>query len=56
MPIEIKELHIKAIVSGNTRDQKGSVLKQEDLAKLKLELSKEVFDKVIRLLHRKNER
>jgi len=56
MPIEIKELVIKAIVCGNVKEQQGSVLKQEDIIKLKKEMIKEVADKVFRLLQRKNER
>jgi hypothetical protein len=56
MPIEIKELHIKAIVGGNAKEQARAVLKPEDIAKLKKEISREVTDKILRLIQRKNER
>jgi hypothetical protein len=56
MPIEIKELHIKAIVSDREKPSEGHSLKQEDIAKLKKEITKEVTEKVIRLLQQKNER
>lgn len=55
MPVEIKELHIKAVV-GNRRVQKEPALHKEEIIKLKKEISKEVTENVIRLLKRKNER
>ena len=55
MPIEIKELHIKAIVANN-KEPVYTGLKTEDIAKLKKEISLEVVDKVLRLLKQKNER
>ena len=55
MPIEIKELHIKAIIS-DTSKQSEVPLKQEDITKLKKEITKEVTDKVMRILQQKNER
>jgi Family of unknown function (DUF5908) len=55
MPIEIKELHIKAVV-GNRVETKDPGLKKDELARLKKEVTKEVIDKVIRLLKQKNER
>jgi isopentenyl diphosphate isomerase/L-lactate dehydrogenase-like FMN-dependent dehydrogenase len=55
MPVEIKELHIKAIV-GNSKEQKDPGLRKEDIAKLKKEITKEVMDKVTRFLKQKNER
>ena len=55
MPIEIKELHIKAVV-GNNREPANPGIKPEDIAKLKKEMSKEIIDKVLRLLKQKSER
>jgi hypothetical protein len=55
MPVEIKELHIKAVV-GNRVETKDPGLKKEDMAKLKKEIIKEVIDKVFRILKNKNER
>jgi hypothetical protein len=54
MPIEIKELHIKAVVSaGNNTPQ---ALRQEDIGKLKKEITKDVTAKVMKTLKQKNER
>ena len=56
MPIEIKELHIKAVVtSGNNQPQNAS-LQAADIAKLKKEITKEVTEKVLKTLQQKNER
>jgi len=55
MPIEIKELHIKVVVSaGNNATPQA--LKQEDISKLKKEIIKEVTAKVMKTLKQKNER
>jgi len=56
MPIEIKELHIKAIISDTIKSSEGSLLKQEEITKLKTEITKEVTEKVMRILQQKNER
>ena len=56
MPIEIKELHIKAIVSDREKPSEGQAWKPEDIAKLKKEITKEVTEKVMRILQQKNER
>jgi hypothetical protein len=56
MPIEIKELHIKAIISDTIKSSEGSSLKQEEITKLKTEITKEVTEKVMRILQQKNER
>jgi hypothetical protein len=56
MPIEIKELHIKAVVAAKQKEESAGVLKAEDINKLKKELTKEVTDKVLRILRQKNER
>ena len=55
MPVEIKELHIKAVV-GNRVETKNTGLKKEDIAKLKKEITKEVIDKVFKMIKQKNER
>jgi len=57
MPIEIKELHIKAIVSPREKENsKGAVMSADEINKLKKEITKEVTDKVLRILRQKNER
>ena len=55
MPIEIKELHIKAIIGSEKKDASPAI-KQEDISKLKKEIAKEVTEKVLRILKQKNER
>lgn len=55
MPIEIKELHIKAVVSGEEKPT-GNSFSSEEIAKLRKELTKEVTEKVLRILQQKNER
>ncbi len=56
MPIEIKELHIKAVVATQKNQQQNSSLKPEDILKLKKEITKEVTEKVLKTLQQKNER
>lgn len=56
MPVEIKELHIKAIVSVDKDQQQPSSVKSEDIARMKKEIIKEVTEKVLKTLHQKNER
>lgn len=57
MPIEIKELHIKAIVSPKEKESsKGAVMSADEINKLKKDLTKEVTEKVLRILRQKNER
>ncbi|MDQ6763559.1 MAG: DUF5908 family protein [Bacteroidota bacterium] len=56
MPIEIKELHIKAIVATGKDPQQNASLKPEDISKLKKEITKEVTKKVLKILQQKNER
>jgi hypothetical protein len=55
MPIEIKELHIKAVVGAKDREP-AAALKPEDISKLKKEITKEVIEKVFNTLRQKNER
>lgn len=57
MPIEIKELHIKAVVAGKERESSMvGQLQPSDIARLKKEITKEVTDKVLRIIRQKNER
>lgn len=57
MPIEIKELHIKAVVAGKEKASTPSTqLQSGDIARLKKEIIKEVTDKVLRAIRQKNER
>lgn len=55
MPVEIKELHIKAIVSGRSKEPPPGI-KPEDVAKLKKEITREVMEKVLKMIRQKNER
>ena len=55
MPIEIKELHIKAVV-GSKDKAPAAGLQPQEVAKLKKEIVKEVMDKILRALRQKNER
>lgn len=56
MPIEIKELHIKAVVSGKEKEKQPSGLTADDITKLKKEVTKEVTEKVLKILKQKSER
>lgn len=56
MPIEIKELHIKAVVAAKENVPVNDGLKPEDISRLKKELTREVTDNVLRILQKKNER
>ena len=56
MPIEIKELHIKAVVSGKEKTADTQPVSASEIAKLRKELAKEVTEKVLRILQQKNER
>jgi phenylpyruvate tautomerase PptA (4-oxalocrotonate tautomerase family) len=56
MPIEIKELQIKAIVSDSKKDILKGSLSASDLMKLKQEIISEVTENVFRTLRQKNER
>ena len=56
MPIEIKELHIKAIISGRNGSNNMTQLKPEDILKLKKDISNEVTKKVLKTPQQKNER
>lgn len=56
MPIEIKELIIKAIVGNNRQEFPSDAITPNDLTKLKKEIISEVTNKVFRALQKKNER
>ena len=55
MPIEIKELFIKSVVSDTTRQQNSQPIKIDE-ARLKREIVKECVKEVIKTLKEKNER
>jgi len=55
MPIEIKELHIKAIVADTSKEKKGQPA-DIDISKIKKELLKECVQEVLERLKEKNER
>jgi len=55
MPIEIKELHIKAVVSGKSKEPPPGI-RPEDMAKMKKEITREVMEKVLKMIRQKNER
>ncbi|MBC7849293.1 MAG: hypothetical protein H7Y31_06140 [Chitinophagaceae bacterium] len=56
MPIEIKELHIKAVISDEKKTEVTGTVSAEEITKIRKELTKEITEKVIRILHQKNER
>jgi hypothetical protein len=56
MPIEIKELHIKAVVSEKDKLPGKTTMSSEDISRMKKEITKEVTAKVLRAIQQKNER
>jgi hypothetical protein len=56
MPIEIKELHIKAVVSGKEKRSNTETISADNISKLKKEITKDVTQKVLHILKQKNER
>ena len=57
MPVEIKELHIKAVVSDKRNDSDKHVsIKRDEIDRIKKEIAREVTEKVLRVLRQKNER
>lgn len=56
MPIEIKELHIKAGVSNSKKEPATTSFTDEELMKLKREIISEVTENIFRALRQKNER
>ena len=55
MPIEIKELYIKAVVS-NTPKTVSGVINPSDISKMKKEVVKECVQEVLKKIKEKNER
>jgi len=55
MPIEIKELHIKAVINDTSRQQNATPV-EVDISKIKKELVKECVQEVLQKLKEKNER
>jgi hypothetical protein len=56
MPIEIKELHIKAVIGGNEQAEKQVRISEQEKEKIKKEITKAVMDNVMRQLQLKTER
>jgi hypothetical protein len=56
MPIEIRELVIKAVVGGKEKDGEKMTISSEELTRLKKEIIKEVMGKLDQFLQQKNER
>lgn len=56
MPIEIKELLIRAAVSSGNPQQLNAAITTSDIQKLKKQITKEVTDSVLKALQQKNER
>lgn len=56
MPVEIKELHIKAVVAPEKEPLKPATHLVTDLQKLKNEIVQECMEKVFRKLQEKAER
>lgn len=56
MPIEIKELLIRAAVSNGNPQQANSSSSTSDILKLKKQITKEVTENVLKILQQKSER
>ncbi len=56
MPIEIKELHIKAVVGEKDKQRNNAAFSAEDISKLKNEITQKAVQKVLQILKAKNER
>lgn len=56
MPIEIKELLIRAAVSNGNPQQLNSAIQNADILKLKKQIAKEVTESVLKTLQQKSER
>jgi hypothetical protein len=56
MPVEIKELLIRAAVSNGNPQQLNSASTTSDILKLKKQITKEVTENVLKTLKQKNER
>lgn len=56
MPVEIKELHIKAVVSPPKEEVSKKPIPPADLQKIKKEIVEECLEKIFRKLREKTER
>jgi hypothetical protein len=56
MPIEIKELHIKAAVGNNIESSTAPNPNRSDMGQMKQEIIKEVTEEVLRMIQLKLER
>ena len=56
MPVEIKELQIKAVVASQNNQQEDASAKSEDVPKQKKESTKDVTERVPKIPKQKNER
>lgn len=59
MPVEIKELHIKAIITSAKEEEKNNALSRmygNELQKMKKEIVQECMEKILRQLQEKSER
>lgn len=56
MPIEIKELHIKAVVSPPKEEASKKAIPPADLREIKKEIVEECIEKIFRKLREKTER
>lgn len=56
MPIEIKELVIRAVVTSGDNQTQNTALDQSEIQKLKKQITKEVTEKVLKALQQKSER
>jgi hypothetical protein len=56
MPIEIKELLIRAAVSNGNPQQPNSAVSTSDILKLKKQITKEVTESVLKIIQQKSER
>lgn len=57
MPIEIKELHIKAsVVDRNTKSNGNNEMSRQDIERMKNEIIKACVNEVIQILEDKKER
>jgi hypothetical protein len=56
MPIEIKELLIRAAVSNGNPQQQNSASSTSDILRLKKQITKEVIESVLKMLKQKSER
>ena len=56
MPVEIKELQIKAVVATENNQQQNALSKPEDVPNQKKESTKEVIEKILKIPKQKNVR